>query len=84
MSDPTAAGSGQPVERESGVALLRRLRGVEVVSFNDVADHMVDYIRIEPSVGAAVDAFAHYLARVERIDHEHGGGSSSLTDRNLS
>jgi len=54
-----------------GMDLLRKLRGQERVSFGDVADHMNDYAKLHPDALRPIDAFARYLAEVERVDHDH-------------
>ena len=56
---------------DGGVDLLRKLRGDERVTFADVADHMSDYAKLHPGALRAIDAFARYLAELERIEHEH-------------
>jgi len=56
---------------DGGVDLLRKLRGDERVSFNDVADHMTDYAKLHPGALRAIDAFARYVAEIERVDHDH-------------
>ena len=64
---------------DGGVDLLRKLRGDERVAFKDVADHMSDYAKLHPGALRAIDAFARYLAEVERVDHDHdvvGKGSA--------
>lgn len=54
-----------------GIDLLRSQRGTQQVTFNDVADHLVDYVDRHPDSRAVVDGLAAFLARVERIDHDH-------------
>ena len=56
---------------DGGVDLLRKLRGEERVSFNDVADHISDYAKLHPSSLRAVDAFARYLAELDDVEHDH-------------
>jgi len=56
---------------DGGVDLLRKLRGDERVSFNDVADHISDYAKLHPGSLRAIDAFARYLAEVDEVEHDH-------------
>jgi hypothetical protein len=62
-----------------GVERLRSQRGAERVTFDDVADHLVDYIDRHPETRDTVDQLAAFLARVERIDHDH----AAVPDRGL-
>lgn len=57
--------------RLPGIGRLRSERGRERVSFDDVADHLVDYIERHPGTRDSVDDLAAFLAQVERIDHDH-------------
>jgi hypothetical protein len=61
-----------------GVTRLREKRGEEKVSFNDVADHVEDFVRRDPGAGAALDRFAGFLAGVEDVEHEHDGVGPTL------
>lgn len=54
-----------------GIRRLRSLRGGEQVTFNDVADHLVDFTDRDPSARDVVDRVAAFLAEVERVDHSH-------------
>lgn len=54
-----------------GVRRLRDERGDEKVSFNDVADHLVDFVDRDPAARAVVDRLAAFLADVEQVDHSH-------------
>lgn len=54
-----------------GVERLRSLRGEERVTFDDVADHLVDFADRDPSARDVVDRVARFLAEVERVDHSH-------------
>lgn len=54
-----------------GVAKLREQRGDEQVTFNDVADHLVDFVDRDPAARDVVDRLAAFLAEVERVDHSH-------------
>ena len=64
---------------EDGIAILRRTRGDERVTFSDVADHLTDFGHIEPGSLTTIDALARFLAGVERVDHEHVEGMSGST-----
>ncbi|HEV2686158.1 MAG TPA: hypothetical protein VGW79_05930, partial [Actinomycetota bacterium] len=50
---------------DGGVDLLRKLRGGERASFQEVADHMSDYAKLHPGALRAIEAFARYLAEVD-------------------
>jgi hypothetical protein len=52
-----------------GIDLLRKLRGPEQVTFNDVADHLDDFVRQNPKDAHAIDAFARFIAEVATVDH---------------
>jgi len=54
-----------------GIARLREVRGEERVSFNDVADHLVDFADRDPGARDVLDRLARFLAEVERVDHDH-------------
>ena len=55
-----------------GIDLLRKLRGQEHVTFNDVADRLDDYVRQNPKDAHAIDDFARFMAELEHVDHDHG------------
>jgi len=55
----------------SGVNELRQARGAEQVTFNDIADHLEDFMRREPDAGRTIDRLARFLAAVERVEHDH-------------
>lgn len=61
-----------------GLQRLRDKRGEDEVSFNDVADHVEDFVRREPDAKTVLDRFAGFLARVEDVDHEHEGEGPTL------
>jgi hypothetical protein len=65
---------------DGGVDLLRKLRGDERVSFNDVADHMIDYAKLHPGALRAIDAFARYVAEIEGVDHDHDSVSKGSVE----
>lgn len=73
--DKAAVESDLPQIRE-----LRRRRGSERVTFDDVADHLVDFAAAHPQHRDAVDRVAGFLARVGEMghDHDHVGGSSAV------
>jgi hypothetical protein len=62
-----------------GVEWLRDRRGHERVSFDDVADHLEDFVRAKPSASEVVDRLAAFLARVDDVDHEHEGQGPTLS-----
>jgi hypothetical protein len=55
----------------SGIDRLRRERGSQRVSFDDVADHLVDFAERHPESAGTVDALAGFLAGVEDVPHDH-------------
>jgi len=54
-----------------GIDTLRAKRGEEEVTFDDVADHLVDFAERHPEAATTVDALARFLAGVEDVDHDH-------------
>jgi hypothetical protein len=62
--------------RMPGVELLRDRRGRQTCTFGDIADHLLDYGRMNPAAAAALDSFAEFLARVEKARHTHTGNGS--------
>ena len=54
-----------------GVRRLRAERGEEQVTFNDVADHLVDFVDRDPAARDVLDRLATFLAGVEKVDHSH-------------
>src|SRR5438094_360350 len=56
---------------EGGIDLLRKLRGEERVTFNDVADHLGDYVRQNPKHVHAIEDVARFMAGVEHVEHDH-------------
>jgi hypothetical protein len=56
------------------IDLLRDKRGYQRVTFSDVCDHLVDFRRRSPEHGAALEAFAAFLANVEDVEHRHEDG----------
>ena len=61
-----------------GLRRLRDKRGEDEVTFNDVADHVEDFVRRDPGARDTLDRFAGFLARVEDVDHEHEGEGPTL------
>ena len=61
-----------------GLRRLRDERGDEQVSFNDVADHIEDFVNRRADSRDALDGFAAFLAGVEDVDHEHEGEGPTL------
>ena len=70
---------GSRSQDQRGVEILRRTRGDERASFSDIADHLLDFARVEPGSYRTVDALARFLAAVERVDHSHLDGSTGST-----
>ena len=58
-------------DRSDGIDALRRERGAQTVTFDDVADHLVDYIERRPESRGTLDRFAGFLAGVETVEHDH-------------
>jgi Family of unknown function (DUF6104) len=54
-----------------GVDRLRRRRGEEEVTFDNVADHLVDFAERHPGEADVIDRLARFLADVEDVDHHH-------------
>jgi hypothetical protein len=61
-----------------GVERLRAKRGHEQVTFDDVADHLEDFVQRRPEARATIEAFAAFIAGVEDVDHEHEGHGPTL------
>lgn len=57
--------------RTEGLDLLLERRGKEQVTFQDVADHMADYLDRYPNEEHAIDNVAKFLAGVEDVRHHH-------------
>jgi hypothetical protein len=55
----------------SNISRLAERRGTERVSFADVADHLRDFVRLDPGASATVERLAMYLTEVETIPHDH-------------
>jgi hypothetical protein len=66
---------------DGGVDLLRKLRGEEQVTFNDVADHLTDYAKRHPASLKSIDGFARYVAEIETVDHDHDAIKDGSIDR---
>lgn len=54
-----------------GMNTLRDQRGAALVSFNEVADHLVDFCDRHPDHSDTMNRFAEFLAAVEFIPHDH-------------
>jgi hypothetical protein len=54
-----------------GIRTLRDQRGTNLVSFNEVADHLFDYCDRHPDASEPLNRFAEFLAAVELIPHDH-------------
>ena len=76
MSSMNAAGAASAAS--PGVQLLRELRGSERASFNEVADHIVDFGSRHPEARPILDDFASFLAAVEFRPHTHDGAGATL------
>jgi hypothetical protein len=68
----------------SGVDRLRALRGNEQVTFNEVADHLGDFVERHPHAHEEVDNLAAFLAAVERKPHRHDVGVTSSLGKRVS
>jgi len=62
----------------SGVDELRRVRGSELVSFDDIADHLEDFATREPDTEETLDRLARFLLAVERVEHDHEGPEGNI------
>ena len=72
--------------RTKGIEVLLEKRGQEQVTFQDVADHLADYIDKFPDRTDVVDDVAKWLAGVDDVDHEHearevGSDAPEVTER---
>jgi hypothetical protein len=56
---------------DSGIDDLREKRGDQEITFDNVADHLVDYAERHPDLAQAIDDLARFLANVEDRHHEH-------------
>lgn len=56
----------------AAAAELRRRCGSERVTFDHVADHLVDFAERNPEHDAVVAGIARFLATVEDVEHDHG------------
>jgi hypothetical protein len=54
-----------------GIDRLRARRGDEEVTFDNIADHLVDFAERHPEAAATVDRLAAFLAGVEDVSHDH-------------
>jgi hypothetical protein len=68
MGERTAA---EPDLEPRGIRKLRIERGLERASFDEIADHLHDFSIRYPYATPVVDQVAAFLARVERISHDH-------------
>lgn len=70
------------VNEMRGVDELRSRRGPQRPTFNEVADHIVDFVERHPETERELDDFALFLATVEDITHDHeNADASSLSER---
>ena len=58
-------------ETMPGVETLRSKRGDEEVTFDNVADHLIDFVVRHPGAQGTIDRLALFLANVEDRHHEH-------------
>lgn len=54
-----------------GIELLRAKRGDEKVSFNDIADHLVQFHELFPDETDTVHRIAAFLAKIDDKPHTH-------------
>jgi hypothetical protein len=54
-----------------GIQTLRDQRGGGRVSFDEVADHLVDYCERNPGHAEVINRFAEFFAAVEFLPHDH-------------
>jgi hypothetical protein len=52
-------------------ARLKRKRGDERVTFEHIADHLVDFAERNPEHADVVADVANFLAAVEDVEHDH-------------
>ena len=48
-----------------GIGELRDRGGDEQITFNELADRLVEFVERSPQDAATIDAFASYLAKAE-------------------
>ena len=60
----------------AAAAKLKRKRGDERVSFDHVADHVVDFAQRHPEHARVMADFAEFLAAVEDVEHDHSTGGA--------
>ena len=54
-----------------GIHVLRNQRGPQYVTFDEIADHLFDYIERNPNHAGVADRIARFLADVELVPHRH-------------
>lgn len=54
-----------------GIFALRDQRGPQYVTFDEIADHLFDFVERNPNHAAVVDRIARFLADVEFVPHSH-------------
>jgi hypothetical protein len=55
----------------AAAAELRDKRGDQQVTFDDIADHLVDFAERHPELDAVTADIAEFLAVVEDVEHDH-------------
>ena len=62
------------------VDLLRERRGGERASFDEIADHLVDFVERHPQAQPVIERLAVFLAAARTVPHHHDErGSTELT-----
>ena len=54
-----------------GIETLRKKRGNQKVTFDNICDHLTDYSDRHPENATAMEDFARFVANVEDIEHDH-------------
>ena len=56
------------------IGRLRDARGGQKVTFNDIADHLCDFVDRYPAERASIERLARFLTMVEQVGHDHDAG----------
>ena len=58
-------------DRDVDVDLLRERRGTERASFDEIADHLVDFVERHPQAQPVIERLAVFLAAAGASGHHH-------------
>lgn len=68
------------MELSRPAAVLQRKRGDQRVSFDHVADHLVDFAERNPDQAQTMADLAEFLAAIEDVEHDHSAGDEAGTE----